>query len=221
MLLFPNWTRVSAAARARGHRRLAGRAARADAPAPLRDGPADRRRRDQQRGHGRDLLRRVAGRCGSRRPDRTSRPRSTRCAPSTPSRNLWDYKAADAAPMLAACVAGRAADCRVELGRSPPGTARTAQGSPATSTLVVDSHLVGVEKPDPAIFHGVLRRCRRGRGRRRPRRRLLHHRRRSARGPPGCTPVLLDPAGLHEGRDCVRIAALRELPGLLERGAAS
>ena len=78
--------------------------------------------------------------------------------------------------------------------------------------------MVGVEKPDPAIFHGVL----------------------DAAGiepadavhvgdfytldvvgarAAGMTPVLLDPEGLQEGRDCARVRDFAELEQYLAQRA--
>lgn len=81
-------------------------------------------------------------------------------------------------------------------------------------SAVIDSHLVGVEKPDPAIFHmgaaalGVE-----------PSRCLyvgdIYHVDVVGARAAGFFPVLLDPAGNHVDKDCLRIHSLTDLELLL------
>jgi putative hydrolase of the HAD superfamily len=84
---------------------------------------------------------------------------------------------------------------------------------------VVDSHVVGVEKPDPAIFEIALERL--GVARERcvfvgdvPAVDLA-----GARAA-GIAPILLDRHGIYDDADAPHIDSIRKLPALLRRGAA-
>ncbi|MBI3891800.1 MAG: HAD-IA family hydrolase [Candidatus Wallbacteria bacterium] len=85
---------------------------------------------------------------------------------------------------------------------------------------ILDSHVVGIEKPDPRIFELALART----GFRASEAvhvgdlysvDVLGARR------AGITPVLLDPTGAHPATDCLKIRALSELPGLLPARASA
>jgi HAD superfamily hydrolase (TIGR01509 family) len=87
-------------------------------------------------------------------------------------------------------------------------------GLAAHFSAVIDSHIVGVEKPDPRIFELALAACGAA-----PEETLFVgdiyeidvQGARSA----GLTPVLIDPLGLYGEVDCERIESLRELLDLL------
>jgi putative hydrolase of the HAD superfamily len=83
--------------------------------------------------------------------------------------------------------------------------------------VVLDSAVVGVAKPDPGIFHlaleamGVAPAA------------AVHVGDTPAADVAGAraagvTPVLIDPYGLHPEADCVRVAALADVPALLRAG---
>jgi putative hydrolase of the HAD superfamily len=78
--------------------------------------------------------------------------------------------------------------------------------------LVVDSHLVGCRKPEPAIFRLALEHL----GVKAAEAAYVgdsyEHDALAARAA-GLRPVLLDPLGLHEAADCPRIRSLAELTG--------
>jgi putative hydrolase of the HAD superfamily len=89
---------------------------------------------------------------------------------------------------------------------------------------VVDSHLVGVEKPDPKIFGIALERMSLRADRAVFVGDLPEVDVEGARAA-GIVPILLDRHDLYEGIDAIRVRSLRALPGLLAeaagRGAAS
>lgn len=86
--------------------------------------------------------------------------------------------------------------------------------------FIIDSALVGAEKPDPRIFEIACERAGV-----RPEQAvhvgdIYEIDVLGARGA-GVTPVLIDPHGLCEVRDCARIRAMGELPGWLEALASA
>lgn len=85
-------------------------------------------------------------------------------------------------------------------------------GLAAHLTLIVDSHLEGVEKPDPAIFRLALSRLGIDAGRAAYVGDIYSIDALGARAA-GLTPVLLDLTGGYADVDCATIASLRELLG--------
>jgi putative hydrolase of the HAD superfamily len=128
--------------------------------------------------------------------------------------SLWRVVHADTPEVLATL---RARGFRLGVvsnadGRVPAALA--AQGLAEHFSVIIDSHLVGVEKPDPRIFRLALDGCGAG-----PEETLFVGDiyeidivgARSA----GLDALLLDPLGLYEGVDCERIQRLGQLLELL------
>lgn len=80
--------------------------------------------------------------------------------------------------------------------------------------FVIDSHLVGVEKPDPRIFRMALDRSGADPARSLYVGDMFHIDVLGARSA-GMQAALLDPAGLHSARDCTRVREIADLPGML------
>jgi HAD superfamily hydrolase (TIGR01509 family) len=101
-------------------------------------------------------------------------------------------------------------------GRVPASIAASGLGD--HFTVVVDSHLVGVEKPDAEIFHIALRACGAQPGETVYVGDIYEIDVRGARNA-GITPVLLDPLDSYRQADCPRISDLAELIELLPAAA--
>jgi len=126
--------------------------------------------------------------------------------------SLWRVEVAGAAATLAAIRArglttgvisnadGRVASILARAGLAPH------------LTLIVDSHVEGVEKPDPEIFARALARLRIDPGRAVYVGDIYAIDALGARAA-GLTPVLLDPLGSYPDVDCATIASLSELLG--------
>lgn len=126
-------------------------------------------------------------------------------------RNLWNRLAAGVIPMLERL---RAMGFRIGVVSNSDGSIqRLAEqlGLAPHVEVIIDSHVVGVEKPDPRIFRIALERmpglspgdC------------LyvgdLYHVDVAGAERAGFTPVLLDPGGIHTDKSCLRIRELEEL----------
>lgn len=215
VLLFPNWDRVSAAVARAGIAVSAEALQRADARArfamdqPLAAGATN------NEGHAAMYfggLLRLSG-VG---PDVDITGALAEVREEHAARNLWEWKAADAEPTLERL---QAAGLRLVVVSNADGRLvglLERAGFARFFGIVADSHVVGVEKPDPAIFQGVL----------------------AAAGvtadaavhvgdfytldvvgarAAGMTPVLIDPEGLQEGRDCARVRDFAELEQYLRQ----
>jgi putative hydrolase of the HAD superfamily len=131
--------------------------------------------------------------------------------------NLWRVEAPGAAAALSAL---RRRGLRLAVVSNADGRVErtlAAVGLTAELELVVDSHLEGVEKPDPAIFRRALERLRV-----RPERAcyvgdIYAIDARGARAA-GMAPVLIDAVGAYEELDCARVAHLDELVAGLGAG---
>ena len=134
------------------------------------------------------------------------------------SRNLWNRLAEGASETLAAL---RARGLRIGLVSNSDGSigllAEQLGLAPHFETIV-DSHAVGVEKPDPRIFAIALERM----GGLAPEECVyvgdLYHVDVVGAERAGMTPVLIDPGSLHADKPCRRIRGLDELEGCLTRG---
>lgn len=214
VLLFPNWARVSAALARVGVTVAPEALARADAPAKSEmDHPAAAGATNNA-GHGSLYFSRLLEAAGVDAAADFG-PLMAELRAENEVRNLWDLKAPEADAVLAGL---RARGLRLIVVSNSDGRLRTlldGAGLSAYFDVIVDSHLVGAEKPDRAIFDGAL----------------------ASLGiaadagvhvgdfytidvagarAAGLDAVLLDPAGLHAHRDCVRIRSLDELPGLIQ-----
>lgn len=132
--------------------------------------------------------------------------------------NLWEIVPAEVVPALERL---RAAGLRLVVVSNANGTLRAAMeriGLASHVDHVLDSHEVGVEKPDPRIFALALERARC-----RPERAahvgdlyqvdVVGARRAGVRG------VLLDAAGLYPDADCRRVPSLTAVADLVAAGA--
>lgn len=218
VLLFPNWRRVSAAVARAGISVSADALQRADARArfamdqPIAAGATN------NEGHAAMYfggLLRLSGVS----PDADIAAALGEVREEHASRNLWEYKAADAAAMLERL---KSAGFQLVVVSNADGRLQALLERAGLATffsVVADSQLVGVEKPDPAIFHGVLDAVGVAPGD------AVHvgdfytldvAGARAA----GMTPVLLDPENLQEGRDCARVRDFAELERYLLQLAA-
>jgi putative hydrolase of the HAD superfamily len=209
VLLFPNWARVSEAVARVGIRVSAEALQRADARArfamdqPLAAGATN------NAGHAAmyfgGLLRGAGVDPG---PDPGPALAAVRAEHG--ARNLWEITPPDAGPTLRRL---REAGLQLVVVSNSDGRLQSLLdlcGLAEHFVGVVDSQVVGAEKPDPAIFLGVLATL------------GIEASEAAHVGDfytidvlgaraAGMLPVLLDPEGLHEGRDCVRVRGFAEL----------
>jgi putative hydrolase of the HAD superfamily len=126
--------------------------------------------------------------------------------------NLWRVEVTGAGDTLAAIRARGLTTGVISNADGRVASLLTAVGLAPHLSLILDSHLEGVEKPDPEIFARALARLR------------LDARRTAYVGDiyaidalgaraAGLTPVLLDPLGSYPDVDCATIASLAELLG--------
>jgi putative hydrolase of the HAD superfamily len=109
------------------------------------------------------------------------------------------------------------ADGTVEQQLRDDGICHVGSGPGVRIDAVLDSSVVGVAKPDPAIFHLALERTGVDAER------AVHVGDTPAADVAGAraagiTPVLIDPYGLHPDERCVRVTSLADLAGRLESG---
>ena len=130
-------------------------------------------------------------------------------------RNLWNRPAAGAIATLQAL---RSGGCRVGIISNSDGSIQELAeqlGLAPHVEVIVDSHVVGVEKPDPRIFSIALERM----GGLAAAECLyvgdLYHVDVAGAERAGLTPVLIDPAGLHADKTCMKIRELGELLSLI------
>jgi HAD superfamily hydrolase (TIGR01549 family) len=131
--------------------------------------------------------------------------------------NLWEYVPADVPPALQ-----RLRDLGLRLVVVSNANGRIGQllariGLAGWFEAVLDSHDLGVEKPDPRIFRIALDRGGAAADRALHVGDLYHVDVVGARAA-GIRPVLLDAAGLYLDADCPRVASLGELADRLEAG---
>lgn len=127
--------------------------------------------------------------------------------------NLWEFMPGDVLPSLRAL---RELDLDLVIVSNANGTvARLAERLGLTECIgcVLDSHVEGIEKPDPRFFQRAMERSGA-----RPESTIhvgdLYEVDVVGARAAGLTPVLLDVAGLYPEADCVRV---RSLPDLVER----
>ena len=140
------------------------------------------------------------------------------CSTHTRTAHLWRWPIPEAVTTLAELArrgvpmgvvsnaSGQIAD--VLCGR---GCARSETGIGTLMRCVIDSHMVGVAKPDPAIFEHALVAFRRVRPRPDRLRRRLGEDGRVRCPAAGLHPLLLDPHDDHAGADVDRIKSLEDL----------
>jgi putative hydrolase of the HAD superfamily len=213
VLLFPNWDRVSAALARAGIHVAPDELRRADAPAKYgMDHPAVAGATNNA-GHGSLYFSSLLAAAGVDLSQDLG-PAIDEVRAENAASNLWDLAASGVQEVLAEL---RAAGLTLIVVSNADGRLRSlldGAGLTGFFDAVVDSQLVGAEKPDPAIFTGVLSALDVDAAH------AVHVGdfytidvvgARAA----GMEPVLLDPAGLHGDRDCPRIASLSELPAML------
>jgi putative hydrolase of the HAD superfamily len=129
--------------------------------------------------------------------------------------NLWEFVPPHVQPALAAI---RARGLRMAIVSNANGTLCAHLDRIGVGSLVdcvLDSHDVGVEKPDPRIFEIALERSGADRGS------TIHvgdfyQADVAGARAAGIRPVLLDEGGLYEGVDCPRVRSLDELVKRIE-----
>jgi putative hydrolase of the HAD superfamily len=127
--------------------------------------------------------------------------------------NLWGH-VPPGVPALLAELRGR---CRLGAVSNANGTVQrklTELGLAPAFEVIVDSHVEGVEKPDPRLFRIALQRM----GVRAQDAAYvgdLYHVDVVGARAAGLRPILLDPCGLHADKDCERIARLEQLLDLV------
>jgi putative hydrolase of the HAD superfamily len=215
VLVFPNWERVSAAVARQGIDVSAEALRRADAGARYAMDQPSAAGSTNNAGHAAMYF---GGALAAAGVDRSTGigPALDEVRAEHGSRNLWETTPPEAGPMLRRL---RDAGFKLVVVSNSDGRLQSVLDNVGLTEYfdaVIDSQLVGAEKPDPAIFLGVL----------------------AAMGvdaneavhvgdfytidvlgarAAGMLPVLLDPDGLHEGRDCVRVRDLTELEAYLLR----
>jgi putative hydrolase of the HAD superfamily len=216
VLLFPSWERVSGTLARHGIAVPATELARADPAAKFAmDHPADMHATNNA-GHGSlyfgNLLAAVGVDASAGVDAIIAGIRAENAA-----RNLWEHLPDEVPGTLEGL---RDADLRLIAVSNSDGRLRELLehvGLLPYFELVVDSHVVGVEKPDPAIFEWALDQVSVAPGRAIHVGDFYHVDVVGARAA-GMTPVLLDPAGLHRARECVRVSSLPELGDRLLAG---
>jgi putative hydrolase of the HAD superfamily len=131
--------------------------------------------------------------------------------------NLWEHVPADVEPALERL---RGLGLRMFVVSNANGRLQhllTRIGIARWFDAVLDSHELGVEKPDPRIFRVALERAAVSADRALHVGDLYHVDVVGARAA-GIRPVLVDAAGLHRDADCMRVASLAELADRLEAG---
>lgn len=131
--------------------------------------------------------------------------------------NLWETVPSDVVPALARL---RALGLRLVVISNANGTLHGCfdrVGLTACLDAAFDSHVEGVEKPDPRLFHVGLERAGSTAERTMHVGDLYHVDVVGARNA-GIRPMLLDPFDLYAGADCPRVRTLTELADGLERG---
>ncbi len=112
------------------------------------------------------------------------------------------------------------ADGTVEAQLRADQVCQVGPGPGVPVSIVLDSAVVGISKPDPAIFELALDAVGVDAG----------HAVFVGDTPPvdvrgaraaGVTPILVDPFDLHTDVDCARVRALAEVPGLLRHGTGA
>jgi putative hydrolase of the HAD superfamily len=213
VLLFPDWRRLSRVLARCGHHVPPERLAAADPHAKYAlDHPAGVSATNNA-GHGQRYFLNLLAAAGLPAAAATAAVVET-IRDEHARQNLWS----ELAPGAPECLQGlRAQGCRLIVVSNSDGRLASLIDSTGLAPwfeLVVDSHNVGVEKPDPAIFRLALGRL-------------------DATGADawhvgdlyqidvvgaraaGLTPVLLDPLELYPDADCASVRSLQELPALV------
>lgn len=213
VLLFPNWGRVSAVLAEHRISVAPQQLAAADPHAKFRLDRAEVLGATNNAGHGWLYLQAVLDAAGVPAADVTPEAIASVRA-SHAARNLWEVTGPD---VPAALERLRAAGYRLAVVSNSDG--RLAQlldaaGLTRWFDLLVDSHDVGIEKPDPRLFHYVVDRLGVAPGRAAHVGDLYHVDVVGARAA-GLHAVLLDPAGLYAQADCLQVRSLSELADAL------
>lgn len=209
VLLFPNWVRVSEILAAHGVEVSADRLADADLRARLTFDRGEVVGSTNNAGHARMYYEHVMAAAGLE-DDAALRAALVSVRASHRERNLWESSTAEVSAALGRmralglrlCVVSNADGRLVELlGRT---------GLASFFDAAIDSHDVGVEKPDPRIFEIALARVD-GRPERAVHVGDMYHVDVLGARAAGLTPVLLDPIDLQPDVDCERVRSLTEL----------
>jgi HAD superfamily hydrolase (TIGR01509 family) len=213
VLVNPNWSRVSEALGRHGVSAGASRLAAAEPRAKKRldTGDTISATNDQQRGW--TYFNLVLTEAGVTLSDATAAALAE-LHTYHQTHNLWETVPAEVLPALAAL---RAKGLRLVVLSNANGTLHRAfdrLGLTSSFDLIFDSHLEGVEKPDPRFFHIALQRAGADAGTTMHVGDLYHVDVVGARAA-GLTPALLDVGGLYSSCDCLRLRSLTELVAAL------
>lgn len=215
VLIFPNWRRISAALAAHGVHVEAGalEAAEPHAKRRIDTGPIVAQSNDRERSWPYfNLVLEIAGVPRDPRTDAALAELQAYHA----AHNLWEHVPEDVVPSLARL---RALGLRLVVVSNANGTLHFCldrAGLTACLDAALDSHLEGVEKPDPRLFEIALDRVGADRETTLHVGDLYHVDVVGARNA-SIRPALLDPHGLYEDADCLRVRTLGELAEALER----
>ena len=218
VLIFPNWERVSDALRAHGVEVDPARLQDAEphAKRQIDQGPTIAQTTDLQRSWPYfNLVLAVAGVTQDARTDAALAELHAYHA----AHNLWEVVPADVMPALARF---RALRLRLVVISNANGTVQVCfdrVGLTPCLDAAFDSQVEGVEKPDPRLFEIALARVGADRQRTMHVGDLYHVDVVGARNA-SIRPALLDPFGLYEDADCLRVGSLGELADWFERGGA-
>ncbi len=216
VLLFPNWVRVSALLAAHGLAVSAAQLADADLRARVTFDRPEVVGGTNNAAHARSYYEHVMEAAGLRDGEALTAALSSVRA-SHRERNLWEVPAPDAADALARLRAGGKRLVVVSNADGRLGTLLEGAGLAPFFDAAIDSHDVGVEKPDPRIFGIAL-----GRVAAQPAEAAhvgdMYHIDVVGARAAGVTPVLIDPLDLQPAADCARVRSLTELADRLLAG---
>lgn len=214
VLVFPNWTRVSLLLAQHGLHASAEWLAEADLRArPVFDRP-EVVGASNNAGHARRYYEHVMEAAGLRHGEALTAALAALRA-SHRERNLWDVPAADARAALSRM---RATGRRLVVVSNADGRLAEALASAGLAPFfdaAIDSHEVGVEKPDPRIFAIALEQVG-GEPAQAAHVGDLYHVDVVGARAAGLTPVLVDPLDLQPDADCERVRSLTELAARLD-----
>lgn len=211
VLLFPNWTRVSAVLAQHGFDVEPERLAEADLRARLTFDRHEVVAGKDNAGHARTYYEHVMDAAGLRDGE-TLTAALADLRRSHRDRNLWETAAPDAHDALARMKARGLRLVVVSNADGRLGDLLERTGLAACFDAAIDSHDVGVEKPDPRIFEIALARVG-GQPSAAAHVGDMYHIDVLGARAAGLTPVLIDPLNLQPAADCERVRSLTDLAG--------
>lgn len=216
VLLFPNWTRVSAVLATHGFDVEPEHLADADLRARVTFDRPEVVGGTNNAAHARSYYEHVMEAAGLRDGEALTAALAALRA-SHRERNLWEVVAPDAADALARLRDGGKRLVVVSNADGRLGDLLARAGLAGFFEAAIDSHDVGVEKPDPRIFGIALARVGGRAGEAAHVGDMYHIDVVGARAA-GVLPVLIDPLDLQPAADCTRVRSLTELSDRLLAG---